>query len=114
MDNSWYTVSATQVIGARVKAIYFGSFMSASWFTFTFFLLLTALNSAVRSQIIRFKTPNNSFTYEPGAPFTITWDLEASGTPQFTHADFYLLKFARDQFIIEHPIAYELDLSTTN
>lgn len=87
--------------------------MSASRFAATFVLLLTVLSSAVRSQVIHINHPNISHMFEPGTLCPITWELKESGSPQFTHADFFLIKFAFDQFFIIHPIAYELDLRTT-
>ena len=88
--------------------------MNRSWLTVSFFFLLAALRTTVRSQLISFNYPNINFVCTPDTICPITWDFEHSGPLEFTHADFFLLKFAFGHFFIVHPIAYELNLSETS
>ena len=79
-----------------------------------FTVLLLFLSSFVHCHLFLFIQPNPENSYEPGSNFLISWYYDRSGPDRFTHIDLFLMKFAYDRYIIDVPIAYDIDINTTN
>jgi len=78
-----------------------------------FFCVLLAFSGFTKSQTFRFDQPNNKIAHEPGLNCLISWNLDRFGSKNFTHVDLFLMEFIYGQFLIVEPIAYDVDINTT-